>query len=115
MKSLFLVLVISSFLYGCSKPEPEPPVAEDRLVDLYVQVERLNGRYAASSDSLQILRMKLFEASGLDVEDVERTIDWYGQHPKRGLKFLEKISERLKKEEEKQNTGEAGARVKVKS
>ena len=115
MKSLFLVLVISSFLYGCSKPKPEPPVAEDRLVDLYVQVERLNGRYAASSDSLQILRMKLFEASGLEVEDVERTIDWYGRHPERGLKFLEKISERLEQEAEKQNTGEAGARVKVKS
>ena len=102
---MFLVLVISNLLYGCSKPEPEPPVAEERLVDLYVQMERLNGRYAASSDSLQILRTKLFEASGLKVEDVERSIDWYGQHPERGLKFLEKISERLEKEEVKQNTG----------
>lgn len=74
-------------------------MAEDRFVELYVQVERLNRRYATSPDSLRAHRAELFKAYGTKPEDVERAVAWYRQHPEQGVRALEKIAERLEAEE----------------
>ncbi len=98
-------VVTAAFLWGCSGRPSTPPVAEKRFVELYVRVEQLNRRYAASPDSLRMERDRLFRAEGVRREDLEREIAWYRDHPERAAQVLDEIARRLEKAgPEKKNT-----------
>ncbi|OGG57168.1 MAG: hypothetical protein A3F84_04225 [Candidatus Handelsmanbacteria bacterium RIFCSPLOWO2_12_FULL_64_10] len=103
-------LSILALLLRCSGRSSDPPMPEDRFVDLCVRMERLNRRYAASPDSLRLERENLLRAQGVQREDIERAIVWYRQRPDRGLRALEKIAERLEAEE-KSRIQETGDRI----
>ena len=89
--------VMAAFLWGCSGRPSTPPVAEKRFVELYVRVELLNRRYAASPDSLRTERDRLFRAEGVRREDLEREIAWYRDHPERAAQVLDEIAGQLEK------------------
>ena len=95
---LLALMLDAAVAVGCSRGASDPPMSEDRFVDLYLQVERLRQRYPSSPDSLREDRAELFRTRGIKVEDVERAISWYRGHPDRGMVILERIAKRLEEE-----------------
>lgn len=101
MRYLHVLLALTldaAVAMGCSRGASDPPMSEDRFVDLYLQVERLRQRYPSSPDSLREHREELFRTRGIKAEDIERAISWYRGHPDRGTVMLERIAKQLEAE-----------------
>lgn len=96
--------VLTLLSWVCAGRSPSPPVDEERFVEIYVRVERLNRTCAGSPDSLRAARERFLGSEGMSPKDLERVIAWYRDHPERAARALEKITGRLETERQAHRT-----------
>lgn len=95
IRSVALVIAVVVAASGCA--EGEPPIDEDRFVDVQVELHLIEARPGTDTDRVE-LRTRVLTEYGLDEHELEAATRYYAENLDEYVVVYERILDRLTEE-----------------